>query len=354
MNDIFYTLVGMCLGFFMFHVLISPHMPPIPQGSDIKQWVNFTDTVVYETNNRPVYFIIPCLAIFHAMHILLAMPFMYITKIFYGVFLPIPIGFASCVIVELCLVSIGTMYFDNMSIKRYEKFENVLKNFVKSHGVVVFTAMAQMSSFPQCCTNAVITNGITTKKRFVLIHSGVTVFTTAKDMAAAYCIREAHKSVYMTLAFSVLLMTSGLIPIILSVYMTSFSGYLLHTYSQEEEKTPTAVVVQEHNPDSGVCQIYEKEYIKTPPPKSRRRSMWDMLDAYHPPEHNEGCVDDHVPVDADSTNTSGPVADKPPAQEAREESALESPPETQRSNVPKIKYSVRGNNNVDQHLVDDL
>jgi hypothetical protein len=214
-----YIVVILLVGYGMITVIFH-YFPPIPDTTNIKVWSNYTKEIAGNTlgynNSRIVFFLI----FLHVLHFIFCMPFLYVTKIFYGFLLGPMIGFSLAIMVEGILLT-GSVYV----LTKIYKFENnnfkdMLGSINQYHSTNTIVVLSQISSFPLHCSVTLVTNDFVTIHRFLLIHIFVSVVMTAKDVGTGYLLEIRNSSPYIPAIFTAILVLSGVIPFIVAMYLT--------------------------------------------------------------------------------------------------------------------------------------
>lgn len=233
-RQIFFIALQICIGFVLFYCL-SFFIPDIPKNTNIHTWRNFTVEVgdrVDETSTTSLTFI---LILLHTLHLFFSMPFLYVTKMFYGYFLGHVYGFLICFGVEIILISLCTFYFSGTVTAENYRFRHILQNLIKIHGETITLIIGHMSSFPIAITSTATTYGGINIYKFIFINVCVSVLTTCKDIANGVILRGSNQAGYSSrfLAFS--LVFSGVLPTLLCLYMTSLGIQIARTQTVKSE-----------------------------------------------------------------------------------------------------------------------
>ena len=195
------------------------------------QWKEFASDISVRVHATDTPTRITFLMCIHAMHIYMCLPMLHITKIFYGYWLGIWIGWSLCCVWELILFYV---YIRVVNIERHDVMFAYIYSARQAGTLLRENVLLAMSSLPLQVSASLVRFGGVTNTEFMTANTIVTVVMSLKNVACG-AVLASSPGTHSILIVSVVLVFSAMLPTCSTVYVSSRTVLVaMRTYSENQ------------------------------------------------------------------------------------------------------------------------
>ena len=201
--------------------------------SNSSQWIGFASDISVRMSATDTLTRVVLLMCIHTLHIYMCFPMLHITKVLYGFWLGVGLGWFVCCVWESCLFY---MYICIIR-KEYNKFVLEFTMSARKDGTLFReNILFAMSSLPLQTSASLLQFGDVTRSEFMTANFIVTAVMSMKNVLCG-ALLASSPSAQLLVLLATLLVFSTLLPTLSTVYVSSKS-ILMALHAHNECQTP--------------------------------------------------------------------------------------------------------------------
>lgn len=233
MRKLVHAVVFPLIVTFILSVLAATTMSPgvLHDMGNSSQWTEFASGVSVRVSATDTPTRIVLLLCLHAMHIYMCLPMLHVTKVLYGLWLGVWIGWSLCCVWELLLLYV---YIHSIKIERHDVMFAYIDSARQAGTLIRENVLLAMSSLPLQASASLVQFGGVTNTEFMTANTIVTILMSLKNVSCG-AILASSPGTHTVVMVSAVLVFSTVLPTCSTVYVTSKTVLVALTTHDEHQ-----------------------------------------------------------------------------------------------------------------------